>query len=133
MHLNYLALALVALEVGLVAAAPHSGPALRRRADGFQVHRVPVKTQPRNTVKEMKKVYAKYNMVLPDVLANTDEHAWNAPQKRSPAAAGQSTTGYANNGSVTTYADSYKTEWLAPVSIGGQLVYLDFDTGSSDL
>jgi aspergillopepsin I len=39
-----------------------------------------------------------------------------------------------NDGSVTaTPSDQYDSEYLCPVSIGGQTLNLDFDTGSSDL
>ncbi|KAF7976238.1 hypothetical protein HWV62_7272 [Athelia sp. TMB] len=40
----------------------------------------------------------------------------------------------ASSGSVTsTPSDSYDSEYLCPVSIGGQTLNLDFDTGSADL
>ena len=38
-----------------------------------------------------------------------------------------------NDGSVTATPESYDSEYLCPVSIGGQTLNLDFDTGSSDL
>lgn len=61
---------------------------------------------------QMAKVYAKYGKAAPkDVVA---------------AAA-------ANGGPVSTSPSQYDSEYLTPVSIGGQTLNLDFDTGSSDL
>lgn len=38
-----------------------------------------------------------------------------------------------NDGTVTATPEQYDSEYLCPVSIGGQTLNLDFDTGSSDL
>ena len=38
-----------------------------------------------------------------------------------------------NDGTVTTSPTQYDSEYLTPVTIGGQQLTLDFDTGSSDL
>ena len=38
-----------------------------------------------------------------------------------------------NDGSVTTTPTEFDSEYLTPVTIGGQKLTLDFDTGSSDL
>ncbi len=48
------------------------------------------------------------------------------PQDVAAAAAG-------NDGTVTTNPTQYDSEYLTPVTIGGQQLTLDFDTGSSDL
>ena len=48
------------------------------------------------------------------------------PQHVAAAAAG-------NDGTVTTNPTQYDSEYLTPVTIGGQQLTLDFDTGSSDL
>ena len=39
----------------------------------------------------------------------------------------------AATGSVTATPEQYDSEYLCPVSIGGQTLNLDFDTGSADL
>lgn len=39
----------------------------------------------------------------------------------------------ASNGSVTATPEQYDAEYLCPVTIGGQTLNLDFDTGSADL
>ena len=36
-------------------------------------------------------------------------------------------------GTVTASPEQYDSEYLSPVSVGGQTVNLDFDTGSADL
>ena len=38
-----------------------------------------------------------------------------------------------NDGTVTASPEQYDSEYLCPVTIGGQTLNLDFDTGSSDL
>lgn len=38
-----------------------------------------------------------------------------------------------NDGTVTTTPTQYDSQYLTPVTIGGQQLTLDFDTGSSDL
>lgn len=38
-----------------------------------------------------------------------------------------------NDGTVAANPTSYDSEYLCPVSIGGEILNLDFDTGSSDL
>jgi len=39
----------------------------------------------------------------------------------------------ATDGSVTATPEQYDSEYLCPVTIGGQTLNLDFDTGSADL
>ena len=39
----------------------------------------------------------------------------------------------ANDGKVSANPTQYDSEYLSPVTIGGQTLNLDFDTGSSDL
>ena len=60
----------------------------------------------------MAKTYAKYGKAIPPVIA---------------AAAAN------NDGTVTATPEEYDAEYLCPVTIGGQTLNLDFDTGSSDL
>ena len=39
----------------------------------------------------------------------------------------------ANDGTVTTNPTQFDSSYLTPVSVGGQTLMLDFDTGSADL
>ncbi|KIW71976.1 hypothetical protein PV04_00201 [Phialophora macrospora] len=58
----------------------------------------------------LQKTYLKFNMAVPDAV--------------KAAAA---------DGSVTATPEQFDAEYLCPVTIGGQTLNLDFDTGSSDL
>jgi aspergillopepsin I len=60
----------------------------------------------------LAKTYLKYNVAVPDTVA-------------AAAASG--------SGTVTATPEQYDSEYLCPVTIGGQTLNLDFDTGSSDL
>lgn len=51
--------------------------------------------------------------------------------KKAPAHVQAAAAG--NDGTVTTSPTQYDSEYLTPVTIGGQQLSLDFDTGSSDL
>ena len=51
--------------------------------------------------------------------------------KQAPAAVRAAAAN--NDGSVTTTPTQFDSEYLTPVTIGGQQLTLDFDTGSSDL
>ena len=58
----------------------------------------------------LQKTYLKYNTAVPEAV--------------SAAAA---------DGSVTATPEQYDAEYLCPVSIGGETLNLDFDSGSADL
>ena len=45
----------------------------------------------------------------------------------------ESATGSAETGEAANTPESFDSEYLAPVTIGGQTLMMDFDTGSSDL
>ena len=60
------------------------------------------------------------------MAATYAKYGKEAPADVSAAAAN-------NDGTVTATPEQYDSEYLCPVSIGGQTLNLDFDTGSSDL
>lgn len=60
------------------------------------------------------------------VLSTYGKYNGTAPEDVVKAAA-------ANDGVVTTTPQQYDIEYLTPVTVGGQVLNLDFDTGSSDL
>ncbi|KAL9584719.1 MAG: hypothetical protein Q9212_001951 [Teloschistes hypoglaucus] len=83
---------------------------LQPRNKDFMIHQsVPKPFQP-GPVK-MLSTYAKYNATAPPDVVKAAQ---------------------ANDGSVTTTPEQYDTEYLTPVTVGGQTLNLDFDTGSSD-
>ena len=62
----------------------------------------------------------------PVLLKNTyAKYGVSAPPDVEAAASGQ--------GTVTATSEQYDSEYLCPVTIGGQKLNLDFDTGSADL
>ena len=83
-----------------------------RATQGFTVHQSVPKPFIRSGPAAVLHAYGKYN--------------GTAPEDVIKAAA-------ANDGTVTTTPEQYDSEYLTPVSIGGQTLNLDFDTGSSDL
>ena len=93
--------------ISLASSSP-----VEKRREAFSVHQTVPKPFIKSGPAAVAAVYKKYGATAPaDVLA---------------AAA-------ANDGTVTTTPEQYDSEYLTPVSIGGQTLNLDFDTGSSDL
>ncbi|KAK0732040.1 penicillopepsin [Lasiosphaeris hirsuta] len=111
-----------------------------------------------NGPKQLAKAYRKYSMPLPqgllDALRSQQNNTVEAesaqtkakggpgsmvPFHRPPCAAcnNENSTAQASNttgvGSVTTTPEQGDVEYLSPVTIGGQTINLDFDSGSSDL
>lgn len=93
--------------VALASASP-----LEKRKSAFTVHQTVPKPFIKSGPAAVAAVYAKYGATPPQDVVD--------------AAA-------ANDGTVTTTPEQYDSEYLTPVSIGGQTLNLDFDTGSSDL
>jgi aspergillopepsin I len=90
--------------VSLAAASP-----IRRAKQAFTVHQDVAKPFTPGPV-QMWKTYQKYGVAPPpNVLAA------------------------ATDGTVTATPEQYDAEYLCPVTIGGQTLNLDFDTGSADL
>lgn len=88
----------------------------------------------------LERIYRKYQWPLPPDLqqaAANDRIAIQSPSDRSassPSYAQTVTQGKGNTvGSITVYPAESHAEYLAPITIGGQTLQLDIDTGSSDL
>lgn len=93
-------------------------PTTEQHIGSFEVKQVRNPSFKRNGPKELAKAYRKYGKELPTDLLKV------VSAKKSSG----------NDGTVTTTpSDSYDSEYLTPVTIGGQTLQLDFDTGSSDL
>ena len=97
--------------VSLVAAVPLELDLLKRGAS-FKLDQTVQKPFILSGPAAMAKTYAKYGKAVPDVIA---------------AAAAN------NDGTVEADPQQYDSEYLCPVTVGGQTLNLDFDTGSSDL
>lgn len=85
---------------------------LEPRAGSFIVHQMVPKPFKKSGPAEILSTYGKYNA--------------SAPENVVKAA-------YANDGTVSADPTLYDTQYLSPVTIGGQTLNVDFDTGSSDL
>jgi len=53
--------------------------------------------------------------------------------KAPPANVKTAVASSSSSGTVAASPEQYDSEYLSPVTIGGQTLHLDFDTGSSDL
>ncbi|KAL9033610.1 MAG: hypothetical protein Q9180_005857 [Flavoplaca navasiana] len=92
----------------LVATSPVN---LQSRAGNFIVHQTVPKPFKKSGPAEILSTYGKYNA--------------SAPENVVKAA-------YANDGIVLADPTRYDIEYLSPVTIGGQTLTVNFDTGSSD-
>jgi aspergillopepsin I len=99
----------IALAISALAPTSLAAPAQVKRGTSFTVNQGPEKPYQAGPV-ILQKAYSKYNKI-----------ATEAVQKA------------ASNGSVTATPEQYDAEYLCPVTIGGQTLNLDFDTGSADL
>ena len=98
-----------ALAFVLLASASPLEP---RGKSTFTVHEGVVKANKLSGPAAVAAVYGKYNRTPP-------------PDVKAAAAN--------NDGTVTATPEQYDSEYLCPVNIGGQVLNLDFDTGSADL
>lgn len=134
------ALVLVALLASFVAAFPAPVPAYQRRGQSFVVTRVqnPNFTK-RSGVLSLAKAYSKYGMPMSEGLAEAVAQVQekNRHAKAGAAAAANATGAAApaasDVGTVTATPETGDSEFLAPISVGGQTMNMDFDSGSSDL
>ncbi|KAJ9619415.1 hypothetical protein, variant [Exophiala oligosperma] len=110
MHSLTVALALSALASTSLAKPIPAPEASVNTKKGFTVNQGPAKPYQAGPV-QLLKTYNKYNKPAPADVSNAAT----------------------SNGSVTATPEQYDAEYLCPVSIGGQTLNLDFDTGSSDL
>lgn len=93
-----------------------SDPSVNIGLSGFSLQQVVGPTIFKNGAMQVQRTYQKFNVEVPT----------NVSSAAKVAAALQS-------GSATANPQAYDEEYLVPVTIGGQTLQLDFDTGSSDL
>ena len=126
MHLLQQVAAASALA-SIVAAAPHASISNFKRASNvtgatrFTVPQGPPKLPGQKIAGPiaLARVYGKYASI-----------GANAPAQVNAAASRAAGT---NDGTVAANPEQYDQAYLEPVSVGGQTLNLDFDTGSSDL
>jgi hypothetical protein len=133
----------LSLLATLVAGSPTN---IDRRS--FKVERVRNENfKGHNGPRELLRAYRKYSMPIPPALldAMARQNAQAAKQKntanrgnQTSEAGGRNGTAPARNGTagvgiVTATPEPNDVEYLSPISIGGQTINVDFDSGSSDL
>lgn len=142
MHSYLRAVFFLGFLAALVAAAP--SPKIQKRGV-FQVDRVRnANYQGHNGARQYLKSLRKYRMNIPPELmaaiknqspavpVTADKFAKLAAANITSAAT-NTTAAAAGTGLVAATPETGDIEYLAPVSIGGQTLNLDFDSGSSDL
>lgn len=96
----------------LASAIPAEYSPVEKRGVAFRVDQTVAKSRILSGPAALAKVYGKYGKPAPEDIKS--------------AAAN-------NDGTVSANPEQYDSEYLSPVTIGGQTLNLDFDTGSSDL
>ena len=111
------------LLLGSTTAVPTK---FQPRSQSLKVHRVATgQSRPKSHAKAIQKAYGKYGIPLPE--------AFNPSTfPTTSTLVGTNSSGNGQSGEVTNDPTSQDTEFLAPVSFGGQTLMMDFDTGSSD-
>ena len=105
-----------------LALAAQAAPAERAASGSFSIPAVHNVNHVRNGTAAMLKAYKKFSL-QPSAEQELSNAFWNElslSRKRQ-------------DGSVTASPDPTDVEYLVPVTVGGQTLNLDFDTGSADL
>ena len=98
------------------SAAPHNS-----QPQSFKVHRVATgNLRIKSHGVAIKKAYEKYGIPLPEDFAPFTTFT-------------TSNTSGGQTGTVTNTPTQQDAEFLSPITVGGQTMMMDFDTGSSDL
>lgn len=123
-----LVLAATLLLLGLVSAVPTPEASFSRlnRYRQHKVQRVHAGLKAKDGPKAVRAAYSKFGWSLP-----SKDFATGATPSTSAVSDSVNTSG--QTGTDSNHPTSYDTEYLAPVTIGGQTILMDFDTGSSDL
>jgi len=113
---------LYAATVLALALTAQAVPTERTTSSSFSIPAVHNTNHVRNGTAAMLKAYKKFNL-QPSTSQVLSESFWNeivSLRKRQ-------------DGVVTASPDPDNVEYLVPVTIGGQTLNLDFDSGSADL
>ena len=106
--------------LALTVAAQAAPTAEKRATNTFSIPAIRNTQYVRNGTAAMLKAYKKYDLKPTQQFSGSFLNEIGASRKRQ-------------DGSVTASPASEDVEYLVPVSIGGQTLNLDFDSGSADL
>ena len=106
--------------LSVVSAAPTKS--LQKRT--FRVNRYQHSTGTRSASKAMRNAYNKWGLALPKALVSVTQ---------SSLANVNAVNDTGVTGEVINEPEEHDIEYLSPVTIGGQKLVMNFDTGSSDL
>lgn len=111
----------IATVVALAVAA-QAAPTERTGSGSFSLPAVHNPNHVRNGTAAMLKAYKKFNLQpsSSQLLSDSFRNAISKSRKRQ-------------DGTVTASPDPDNVEYLVPVTVGGQTLNLDFDSGSADL
>lgn len=122
---------LLLITTAVLGAPTAPKPSLKRRS--FEIPRVRRANYIPHGPAALRKAYGKFNITAAHLgLDSLDFQAVKHHPSSTAAAANNSTNG-TEDGSVAAVATSGDTEFVAAVTVGGQTMMMDFDTGSSDL
>ncbi len=122
--------------LGFAVAAPSSGYSLESLGS-FSVENVAHgKPRVRNPAAAITKSFSKFGMDLPEEFTTSiaaNEKLAVAESSAAPATNNLASAGTSTGSVTATGEGGGDVEFLSPVTIGGQTMMMNFDTGSSDL
>ena len=115
-------------------ASTFAAPA-KRDGSYSKVFRQAIAPNQRNGVMSLDRTYRKYGIASPQALSDLATQQKNAIASGSATITNEKVTASAGTGSGSVVANPmlHDQEYLSPVTIGGQTLNLDIDTGSADL
>lgn len=113
-----------------VLSAPATGP--QRKGRSFKVDRVRRTDYVAHGPTALRKAYRKFN--IPTTMFGVDVDDFEPiDMKQAVLSSNSPDSEPQRTGSVSATSVQSKAEFVSPVTIGGQKIVMDFDTGSSDL
>ena len=108
---------------------------VKRDGSYSKIFRQAIAPNPRNGVVELDRVFRKYGIASPQALSDAVTEQKNAIASGSAVVTNEkvATSGGEGEGSVVANPMLHNSQYLSPVTIGGQAMNLDVDTGSADL
>jgi len=115
----------ITLILGLLACSLFASPT--RSGESFSVSRIHQTGVRRSGPAAIAAAFRKFGWTLPTAPHGHEDFAANIPDIYHSSKVAKRQTG-----KVNATPEQYHAEYLCPVTIGGQTLNMDFDTGSSD-